>query len=81
MQDPRQAPKVTGVRVGDVAYFMFVDLAKLDFVELLPPDARKKYERDGVYGYFQYIDEGDNRKKLQELAYKWYEQKYGRNLK
>lgn len=81
MTDPRQAPKVTGVRVGDVAYFLFVDFGKLDFVELLPPDARKKYARDGVYGYFEQIDEGNNRKNLQESAFKWYEQEYGRNLR
>jgi hypothetical protein len=81
MTDPRQAPKVTGVRVGDVAYFMFVRLGKLDFVEFLPPDVRTKYARDGVYGYFEHIDERNNRQKLQEAAYKWYEQKYGRNLR
>lgn len=81
MQDPRQAPKVTGVRVGDVAYFLFVDLGKLDFVELLPPDAQKGYARDGVYGYFEHINERNNRQELQEAAYKWYEHKYGRNLR
>jgi hypothetical protein len=81
MKDPRQAPKVTGVRVGDVAYFLFVRFEKLDFVELLPRDVKEKYASDGVYGYFEQIDERNNRQKLQESAYKWYEQKYGRNLR
>lgn len=75
MADPRQAPKVQGVRVGDVAYFILVRLNKLDFVELLPLEVKEKYVRDGVYGYFELIDEGNNRKELQDAAYKWYERK------
>jgi len=75
MADPRQAPKVNFVRVGDVAYFILIRLNKLDFVELLPLDVKEKYGRDGVYGYFELIDEGNNRKKLQDAAYKWYERK------
>ena len=75
MVDPRQAPKVQGVRVGDVAYFLLVEFNKLDFVELLPLDVKEKYARDGVYGYFELIDEGNNRQELQDAAYKWYERK------
>jgi hypothetical protein len=78
MKDPRQAPTVRHVLVGDTAFFVLVDVAKIDFVELLPPDVRKAYEGDqGVYGYFKLINENDNRKKLQDAAVKWYEKKYG----
>ena len=81
MNDPRQAPRVGFVRVGDTAFFLLVRFARIDFVELLPPDVRKAYEGDqGVYGYFRYIDEDGNRKKLQDAAVKWYEKKYGRSL-
>ena len=84
MADPRQAPKVGFVFVGDTAFFVLADIAKLDqttFVELLPPDVRKAYEGgEGINGYFRYINEDDNRKQLQDAALKWYEKKYGRSL-
>lgn len=81
MSDPRQAPKVGFLFVGDTAFFMLVRIAKIDFVELLPPDVRTAYEGDqGIYGYFGRIDEDNNRKKLQDAAVKWYEKKYGRSL-
>jgi hypothetical protein len=81
MKDPRQAPTVRQVLVGDTAFFLLVRVAKIDFVELLPPEVRKAYEGDqGVYGYFKLVNENNNRKKLQDVAVQWYEQKYGRSL-
>lgn len=84
MKDPRQAPKVGNVAVGDTAFFVLARVAKIDqagFVELLPPEVRKAYEGgEGINGYFRYINENDNRKKLQDAAVKWYEKKYGRSL-
>ena len=83
MKDPRSEPKVESVAVGDTAFFVLLDLIKIDqamFLELLPPDVRKAYENDGIYGYFDQIDENGNRKKLQDAAVKWYENKYGRSL-
>ena len=84
MNDPRSAPKVGNVLVGDTAFFVFVDIAKIDqsgFVELLPPDVRKAYEGEqGVYGYFSRINEDGNRAKLQDAAVKWYEKKYGHSM-
>lgn len=82
MKDPRSVPKVGNVAVGDTAFFLLADVAKIDqagFVALLPPDVRKAYEGDeGIYGYFRLIDENNNRQKLQAAAVKWYENKYGR---
>ena len=83
MKDPRSEPKVESVAVGDTAFFVLHDLIKIDqamFLELLPPDVRKAYENDGIYSYFDQIDENGNRKKLQEAAVKWYEKKYGLSL-
>jgi hypothetical protein len=81
MKDPRPAPKVESVAVGDTAFFVLVRVAKIDFVELLPPAVRKAYEGDeAIYGYFRHIDENNNRKQLQDAAVKWYEKKYGRSL-
>ena len=84
MKDPRSAPKVGNVLVGDTAFFVLVDIAKIDqsgFVELLPPDVRKAYEGEqGIYGYFSRINEDNNREKLQDAAVKWYEKKYGHSV-
>lgn len=77
MDDPRQAPRVGKVTVGDVAFFVVVDFGNADFVGLLPAEVKKAYELEGVYGYFRLIDESDNRKKLQQAAIAWYEKKYG----
>lgn len=81
MPDPRQAPKVTGVTVGDVAFFMVVRLSKADFAEFLPPDVQQSYRKNGVYGYFEQINESNNRAQLQQNISKWYEQKTGMKLK
>ena len=83
MKDPRSAPKVGNVLVGDTAFFVFADIAKInqvEFVGMLPPDVQKAYEREGVYGYFRLINENNNRRKLQDAAVKWYEKRYGRSL-
>lgn len=83
MKDPRSAPKVGNVAVGDTAFFVLLDVAKIDqtgFLELLPPDVRKAYDEEGVYGYFRLIDEDNNRQKLQGAATQWYEQRYGHRL-
>jgi hypothetical protein len=84
MKDPRQVPNYGTVAVGDTAFFVLDDIGKMDqatFLELLPPEVRKAYEGgQGMDGYFMYIDENNNRKKLQDAAVKWYEKKYGRSL-
>ncbi len=81
MKDPRSAPKVGFVSEGDTAFFVLVDITKISFVDLLPPDVRRAYESDeGVYGYFRTINQGDNRQQLQAAAVKWYEKKYRQSL-
>jgi hypothetical protein len=84
MPDPRQAPRVGAVSVGDVAFFSIYHLGKASFeelFELLPPEVQKAYTSDeGVYGYFRTIDKHNNRKKFQVALTKWYEKKYGRSL-
>lgn len=83
MKDPRSAPKVGNVAIGDTAFFVLLDVGKIDqtgFLELLPPDVRKAYDEEGVYGYFRLIDEDNNRQKLQAAATQWYEKRYGRTL-
>jgi hypothetical protein len=75
MPDPR-CPHVTDeTKVGDVAYFVLVDIIKIDFVELLPAKVREKYKTEGVYAYHEYIEGKGKRKLLQSKLREWYRQK------
>ena len=77
MKDPRTIPGPTDTRVGDVAYFLVVDIGKLDFIELLPAKVQKEYETEGVYAYHWFVSKRKNRLQLQANLKEWYEQKYG----
>jgi hypothetical protein len=68
MPDPRETPKFADTRVGDIAYFVFTDITKIDFVAPLPPEVRRDYEDDGVYAYFRFVEKPENRKKLQQAS-------------
>lgn len=73
--DPRQAPKFPDVKVGDVAYFVLVDIAKIDFIEFFPANVREAYKQEGVYAYFRFVEKQANRKKLQDNLRAWYREK------
>jgi hypothetical protein len=77
MKDPRGIPGPTDTRVGDVAYFLIVDIGKLDFIELLPAKVQKEYETEGVYAYHWFVSKRKNRLELQAKLKEWYEKKYG----
>src|SRR5205807_311381 len=51
MRDPRSEPGFPDVEVtvGDIAFFLLVDITKINFTEPLPSDVRKQYEESGVY--------------------------------
>ena len=57
MRDPRSEPGYAGiqVRVGDVAYFILCDIAKTDFVFLLPPHVQRQWKQSGVEAYFHFV--------------------------
>jgi len=76
MRDPRQSPAVSNFKVGDLAYIMFVNIAKLDFVALLPPEVQHAYAKDGVYAYFAFVEKPENRVILQDRMTKWYGENY-----
>jgi hypothetical protein len=75
MPDPRSEPGYADVefKVGDLAYFLVIDITKLDFTELLPSKVRKEYESDGVYAYFKFVRNPANRRKLQDSLRTWYQ--------
>jgi hypothetical protein len=75
MRDPRKAPTYSDVRVGDVAYFVLLDIAKIDFVGMLPAKIQKKYKTEGVYAYFEFVERYQNRKWLQRKLNEWYRRK------
>lgn len=76
MRDPR-CPRFSGrTTVGDVAYFVLVDLTKLDFVELLPVDIQRSYQTQGAYAYEDYIRRKGARRQLQARLRVWYRQRH-----
>lgn len=83
MRDPRSAPRYPDIdnKVGDVAYFVFSDITKLDIVEFLPLDVKESFEDDGVYAYFKYVKRKENRLKLQDRLFEWYRDKYGKDAR
>jgi hypothetical protein len=77
MRDPRQAPTYSDVRAGDVAYFVLIRLANIEFVEMLPERVQEKYKTEGVYAYFDYVRKKQNRERLQRSLREWYDRKQG----
>ena len=78
MRDPRQAPGYAGIetRVGDVAYFMLVRIAKFDFIEMFPVKVQERYKTEGVYAYFEFVQKQGNRAWLRRKLNKWYRSKH-----
>ena len=72
MSDPRETPKFADTRVGDVAYFVFTDITKMNFTDPLPPNVKEEYKADGVYAYFRFVEKPENRKEIQRYLLDWY---------
>jgi hypothetical protein len=66
MPDPRKAPKYTPVRVGDVAFWILVDLRKLPYDDMFPEAIRQRLKNEGVYAYFDFVKSRQNRRLLQQ---------------
>ena len=83
MRDPRQAPGYAGIetRVGDVAYFVLVDIAKLDFIGIFPARVQERYKTVGVYAYFEFVQKKRNREWLQRRLNEWYRSEYGQSAR
>jgi hypothetical protein len=78
MRDPRQSYTYGDVRAGDVAYFMLMRIANTDFRELLPPKVQKNYKTQGIYAYFEYVEQYRNRMWLRRRLQKWYQRERSR---
>ena len=75
MRDPRSEPGYPGihVKVGDVAYFVLADIAKTDFVFLLPLRVQRQWKASGVWAYFNFVQRKSNREWLQRRLKTWYQ--------
>ncbi len=62
--------------VGDIAYFVLVDITKLEFAELLPLAVQKKIQSNGVYAYHDYVRRKGARSQLQFKVREWYRRKH-----
>jgi hypothetical protein len=82
MRDPRQAPGYAGIetRVGDVAYFMLVRVAKLGFIDMFPARVQQRYRTEGVYAYFEFVQKKQNREWLKRKLDQWYRSKHGESV-
>jgi len=74
MRDPRSEPGYPGihVKVGDVAYFLLADIAKTDFVFLLPRRVQQQWKESGVGAYFRFVQRKSNREWFQRKLKTWF---------
>ena len=72
MLDPRKMPPYDNFRVGDLAFFIIVKIAKKPLSDFLPAKIREKYKNEGVYAYFEYVNAKGNRSNLQNKLKNWY---------
>jgi hypothetical protein len=74
MPDPREAPPWQHYKVGDTAVFILARLAGNDeeiLPKMLPKAYEKEWETNGVYAYFNYVLERENRARLQQWWRDW----------
>jgi hypothetical protein len=77
--DPSESFKFPETTVGDLAYFLLIDITKLGFVELMPREVQTDYKNNGVWAYYAYVAKRGHRKDLQKKLYEWYRTKYGKD--
>jgi hypothetical protein len=80
MRDPRCPTISKATTIGDVSYFVLVDMLKLEFTELLPNDVKSDFKTHGVYAYHEYIDKPGARNELQTKLRHYYSELKGNKL-
>lgn len=73
MTDPGQAPPYEGIAVGDVAFFVFLDIVHLSPEYFLPEKIKQKYKKDGIYAYFKFVQSPKQRKVIQNNLREWFD--------
>ncbi len=73
MDDPSQAPHYGRVAVGDVAFWLSLDITGIPIEEALPQSIKQDYSERGRYAYLGWVRrESANRKTLQDNVKRWY---------
>lgn len=72
MKDPRPDPTYSDFRVGDLAFFLLVEITKTPFEQMLPDSVKSRMKSDGVYAYFGHVGRPNNRKALQDRWKAWW---------
>lgn len=61
-------PEIT---VGDLAYFLILEITGLDFLELLPQKVKVEYKAEGAPAYYRYVAVTSHRIALQQRLKAW----------
>lgn len=72
MTDPRKAPPYNGITVGDVAFFVLLNITEKRIEYFLPEHIKDEYENQGVYAYFKFIENPKNRDLVQKKVRQWF---------
>ncbi len=63
--------------IGDVAYFMIIEITNLGFDDMLPTNVQAKYKTEGALAYHEYIARKGKRRQLQSKLLAWYRRTHG----
>lgn len=79
MKDPGPGPVFQDYKVGDAAVFLLLMITeeKWQPESMLSPEYSKHWETEGIYAYFEYVRDVENRRKMQD----WWENWMKNNLK
>ena len=72
MKDPRLAPAMHNFKVGDTSYTILCRIARIPFEQMLPDEIRQRMKKEGIYAYFDFVDNNENRVLLRDYWKKWY---------
>jgi hypothetical protein len=75
MNDPRKAPPYNGVTVGDVAFFVLLNITEQRIQDFLPESIQDKFEKQGVYAYFKFVENSKSRIFIQKKLRQRYNDK------
>jgi hypothetical protein len=71
MRDPRTAPTYPNFKVGDLAFFLLLEVTKTPLEQMLPDAVKRQIKDEGIYAYFRYVERFGNRNTLQENWKAW----------
>jgi hypothetical protein len=72
MRDPGPGPTIGGFTVGDAAFRMIIYITREDQRSFLPEEVRAEWEDHGIYAYYKFRTDPNNRKLVQKSLRKWY---------